>query len=93
MVNQALRDNIADLYGDDILVFDNPSFDNSIIGISNTDQLIYDFTLMVKEFMEENDVEEYDAVEFIEYNTLRSLPYQGEYKPIILMDDIKFFKY
>lgn len=40
MVNQELRDTIAEMYGGGVMVFDNPSFDDSIIGVSENGQVI-----------------------------------------------------
>lgn len=66
----------------ELKVFSNPSFNNSIIGISYDGRAIYDFDLM-----EEESIDFEDALEFIEYNTLRALPYMGDNAPIIL--DVK----
>lgn len=95
MIDEELRKSL-DKYGEEeeisFLRFDNPSFDKSIVGISNTGVLVYDYDLMIKEFAWENKCSEEEAREFIDYNTLRALPYAGEGKPIIIMtkaDEIK----
>ena len=70
---------------DSIVIFDNPSYDNSIIGVtSDLSTLVYDYTLMVKEFAEENECSEEEAEEFIQYNTLRAISYCGN-TPIVVM--------
>lgn len=66
----------------EIKVFSNPSYKNSIIGISYDNRVIYD--LMIEELMEEEDLSFEDVLEFLEYNTLRALPYMGGDVPIIL---------
>lgn len=71
----------------ELKVFSNPSFNNSIIGISYDGRVIYDFDLMIEDLMEEESIDFEDALEFIEYNTLRALPYMGDNAPIIL--DVK----
>lgn len=68
----------------EIKVFSNPSYENSIIGISYDNRVIYDYDLMIEDLMEEEDLSFEDALEFLEYNTLRALPYMGEDAPIIL---------
>ena len=68
----------------EIKVFSNPSYKSSIIGISYDNRVIYDYDLMIEELMEEEDLSFEDALEFLEYNTLRALPYMGEDAPIIL---------
>jgi len=67
----------------DLVVFSNPSFDDSILGISSDDRVIYDYDKMVEELMKKDNISELDAIEFIDYNTLRSLSYV-ENSPIIL---------
>lgn len=45
---------------------------------------MYDYNLMVKSLMENDNMSDDEAVEFIDYNTVRSLPYAGEHAPIIM---------
>ncbi len=80
MVNKELRSGLDE----NLIVFDEPAFDNSIIGISTSGQLIYDIDLMIEEFAKENECSLEDASEFIYYNTVRALNYlQSDRKPII----------
>ena len=67
----------------DIVVFSNPNYKDSIIGISSDNRVIYDYDSMVKELVEKDNITELEAIEFIDYNTLRSLSYV-ENSPIIL---------
>ena len=84
MINKEIRENLNIDY-DSIVIFDNPSYDNSIIGVtSDLSTLVYDYTLMVKEFAEENECSEEEAEEFIQYNTLRAISYCGN-TPIVVM--------
>lgn len=62
----------------------NPSFDLALIGVTHDERAVYDFDLMVKYMMEEEDCTYIEAVEWIEYNTIRALPYMGENSPIIM---------
>lgn len=72
------------------LRFDNPSFDNSIIAVDYYGRLIYDYDLMVEELMKNDNISGEEAVDFISYNTLRSLDYQSDImKPIVIMERIK----
>lgn len=68
----------------EIILLDNPSFDRSIIGVTMNGAVIYDFDLMVEELMEDDEIEELEAIEFIEYNTIRAVAYMGENAPIIM---------
>ncbi len=70
-----------------VKVLSSPSYKNSIVGISYDNRVIYDYDLMVEDLMQEEDLGYEDALEFLEYNTLRALPYMGDGAPIIL--DVK----
>ena len=84
MIDHELRECIAEIGGDNVVVMDNPSFDESIIGMSTDDRVIYSWNDMVEELMYDDDMSYEDAVEFISYNTIRSLPYLHEDAPIIM---------
>ena len=72
------------------LHFNNPSFDNSIIAVDYYGRLVYDYDLMVEELMNTDKMDSEDAVDFIGYNTLRSLDYQSStMKPIVIMERIE----
>lgn len=84
MFNNKLRDFIAEEH-EDSYVFNLPSFDNSIVGITDNGRIVYCYELMVKEFMHDAGVSEEDAVSFIDYNTLRSIDYIEEsIRPLII---------
>lgn len=67
----------------DIVLLENPRFENSIIGISSDDRAIYDLELMIQDLIAEDNISYEEALEFIEYNTIRALSY-FENAPIIL---------
>lgn len=78
------------LEGEDCpLIFDNHAYDASVIGISHEGRVIYDYNLMVKEFMEDEQCSEEEAIEWLEYNTMRSLGYGGGLQPIIITTGIE----
>ena len=74
------------------VMFRNPDFYDAIIGyISNGDDmpvLVYDYNKMVESLAAEYDEADdpmMDAIEWIDYNTLRTLPYMPEKgRPIIV---------
>lgn len=68
----------------EVKIFSNPSYKNSIIGISYDNRVIYDYDKMIEDLMEEDNLDFESALEFIEYNTLRAIPYMGSDAPIIL---------
>lgn len=102
MTNQELRrkiENYCNQFEENTIFIDNPAFDNSIIGITNDFKLIYDYNKMVEElaqeYIEDGETPEDAAIsaeEWINYNTIRSIPYIGEQSPIIMNHDINFLK-
>ena len=74
------------------LIFDNQAYDNSIIGLTDDNRLVYDYEKMVKEYMSDNNSSEEEAIEWIEYNTMRSLGYGREKTPIIVRFTKKFIE-
>ena len=91
-VIQKRRDFLAENYGDDVVLFDNPSFDSAIIGVTHDYRAVYDYNKMVdslaNEYIEEGHTEEEAvdmAVEWIDYNTLRALPYVSN-GPVVLFN-------
>ncbi len=76
--------NYADENNLTIKLFDNPRYPNSIIGLTHDDRAIYDMEQMITDLMVEDNLSYIDALEFIEYNTLRALSYEGNDAPIVL---------
>lgn len=76
MIRDDIRQTLQEIVPDAIL-FDNPSFDNSIIGISTEGGVVYDLERMAEELAAEDQIPLGEAYEFIDYNTLRSLGYMN----------------
>ena len=75
----------AGVIAENALKFESPSFDSAIIGVDYFGRLIYDYDKMIVELMETDNITEEEAIDFIDYNTIRSLPYVGEYAPIVII--------
>lgn len=69
---------------DDALVFDDMSYDGAIVGIITDNRVVYNFDRMIEELMQDEEWTYEDAVEWIEYNTIRALPYLGPNGPVIM---------
>ena len=80
----AINKSVRDMLDDDAVVFDNPSFDNSIVGVTTNGQAVYCYEKMIQELMHDDDISEQDAIDWIEFNTLRIIPYIGEMAPIVI---------
>lgn len=79
-----VEERILDAGYEDVIYLTNYSYDDALVGISEDNRAIYDFDKMVEWLVEEENFEELDAIEWIEYNTIRALPYMGEKAPIIM---------
>ena len=62
----------------------NYSYDDALIGVSEDGRAIYDYEKMIEWLMKEEGWTCEEAVDWIEYNTIRALPYMGEDAPIIM---------
>ena len=80
----SVEERILDSGYENVIVFANDDFEDALIGISDDNRAIYDFDLMVEWLMKQDNMDETEAVEFIEYNTIRALPYVGDGAPIIM---------
>lgn len=69
---------------ENVMVLTNYSYDDAFLGISHDGRAVYDYYKMVTWLVETQGFSEPDAVEWIDYNTIRALPYMGPAAPIIL---------
>lgn len=67
----------------DTVVFENPDYGDSIIGIDIDGRAVYSLERMAESLMETDNMTYDEAIEFIDYNAARSLPYV-ENGPIIV---------
>ena len=78
-----VKDTILDYGFDDVVVFENPSYENAFIGVSTNNRAVYNYDKMVESLMEEDHMSYEEAADFISYNTIRSCDYI-ENAPIIV---------
>ena len=83
-MKHTIEEVIEDLGFEDVIIFKNPDYEDAFVGVSDDGRAVYDYDLMVRCLMEEDDMDEFEAMDFIGYNTIRALPYIGEKAPIIL---------
>ena len=84
-VNLELRAELPE----DAILFDNMSYDGSIVGVTTDGRVVYDYDKMVEELMEDEQCSYEEAADWIDYNTIRALPYTGENGPIIMYPILK----
>lgn len=75
MNKQTNKERLAELGYEKSVVFVSPEYDSAIIGVDSNERVVYDFDKMVECLMTNDKMSYDDAVEWIEYNTIRALPY------------------
>lgn len=80
----SVDERLVDAGYEDVLVFRDFDYDTALIGVSEDNRAIYDFDLMVEYLCREEGWSEEEAIEWIEYNTIRALPYMGPGAPIVM---------
>lgn len=84
--NEEFIEDHPELFDDEETVLLSDEFVNSIVGVdSEKGRLIYAYDLMVDDLMRDNDFDQDTAVDYIDYNVIRSLPYIKN-APIIMYD-------
>lgn len=68
---------------EDVVFFTNCGYDDALIGIDTNNRLVYDYNKMVEWLVTNEDCTEEDAADWIDYNTIRALPYIDN-APIIM---------
>lgn len=75
---------------DSVMLFESPSYDDAILGVTEEGNVCYSYKKMV-ESLSKDDMDITEAIEFIDYNTIRALQiYKSDndkYWPIIIYDD------
>lgn len=78
------EERLLDAGYEDVKYLVNESYDDALIGVSEDNRAIYDFGLMIEWLMNKYDWSETESIEWIEFNTIRALPYFGAGAPIIM---------
>ena len=69
----------------DAIIF--PDYDDALIGSTSDGRAVYDYDQIVKITAERDEITEEEAIEYVEYNVVRSLSYLGPLAPIIATTD------
>lgn len=79
-----IRDLLVELGHENAVVLDPVELDTAITGVTDDGRVVYDYEKLVAAFMSANNWTEDEATEWIDYNTIRALPYMGPFAPIIV---------
>ena len=91
MTLEQLKQLISDLGYEDVRVFDDYDYADAFIGMSNTDRAVYSYDKMIEWLMLKENWTYEEAVEWIDYNTMRALPYYPD-GPIVVYDVPEYMK-
>ena len=78
------KERLLDAGYDGVKFLVNEGYDDALIGVSEDGRAIYDFDKMVDWLIEKYGWSDIESIEWIEFNTLRALPYMGSDAPIIM---------
>lgn len=53
---------------EDVIVYDDPSYDGALVGVTLDNQAVYDYDQMIKYLVTQNGMDEDEAADFINYN-------------------------
>jgi transcriptional regulator with XRE-family HTH domain len=81
---EELREYLLEQGNDETTFFTNPDYIEAIVGVSQDGRLVYSYKNMVNSLVLRDNISIEEAMEFIDYNTLRTLPYMGDYSPVIV---------
>lgn len=79
----SVKERIEDAGYEDVVIFSDEGYDDAFVGISEDGRAIYDYDLMVEWLIKKDGFTYDEAVDWIDFNTIRSLPYFKQ-APIIM---------
>lgn len=81
---EKIKEELVEMGFENTVLFENPNYKSAIVGYDVvTGRVIYSYELMIEHLMTVDGMSEEEAIEFIEYNTIRAIPYMGDKSPII----------
>ena len=66
------------------VMFENPDYDSAIVGIDMSNRVVYDMNKMAQFLIDQDGMSREEAIEFIEYNSLRAVQSLETTTPIIM---------
>jgi hypothetical protein len=83
-MGKSAKERLEDAGYEGVVILDNYSYDDALIGVTEDNRAVYDFDAMVTWLEDNVGMTTEEAIEWIGYNTIRALPYAGEGAPIII---------
>ena len=91
MTLEQLKQLITDHGYEDVTVFENYDYADAFIGMSDDGRAVYSYDKMIEWLMLNENLSYEDSVEWIDYNTMRALPYYPD-GPIVVYDVPEYMK-
>lgn len=85
MTHDELKAYLKEKYGG-YSMFEPESYDEGIVGITEGGNLIYSYEKLAEMLILHDEMTYEDAIEWLDYNTVRTIPYMGEFQPVMLME-------
>ena len=80
-----MRDRLTFMGWGELVVFNIPACDNSIIGVAEGGRVVYNYDLMVSEVKSDLNITEEEAMEFIDRNVAECQAHSCELFPPIII--------
>jgi hypothetical protein len=82
-MNKEFLDYLAEVYPESVIL---DGLDDGIIGVDVDGHVVYSYNKCVQSIVEKGEMTLEEAEEWIDYNTIRAIPYMGEFKPIMMYE-------
>lgn len=69
---------------EDVIIFESPSYDDALIGVTEDNRAVYEYSKMVLWLMAADGLSPEEAADWIEFNTIGALPCAGPLGPVIM---------
>jgi len=76
---------LVEEFGEEIVVFSNPGYEDAIIGVSHDNRAVYSYDKMIKWLCETDSMTPENAADYISYNSIGALCGDSDL-PIVVYD-------
>lgn len=83
---EELKELLCSMDYEESIVLESPDYIEAFSGIDSQGRVVYSYRLMISSLMISDGMNYEDAIEFINYNTIRALPFMGDMAPLIIYD-------
>jgi len=79
-----IKDYVEDMTDELVLLFNNYDYATAFVGLTIDNRALYDYNKMIYFLVDTEEMSYFEAMEWIDYNTTRSLGYGDLPSPIII---------